>query len=184
MKIKATTIYDLNVYKALNDATFFKDKNPTLYKILSLGFIGMIVLLYGAVIILPDLIFGVKIDTFTLLPPLTLVLVTVLFVIAYIVVPRAGFKKLTAVQGIVTNSFEFDEDSIKVESSSEKINSTGDFKYTALIKALETSEYIFLFINHNSAFVIKKTGIEGGRVEEVRNAVQSALGKKYKIAKY
>lgn len=184
MNVKATTAYDLNVYKAINDAVLFKGKNPIVCKALSLAIIGMTLLSYGAVIILPDLISGTKIDAITLFPVLMLVLITVLFGIAYFVAPRAGFKKLTAVQGIVSNSFEFDEDSVKVESSSEKLSSTSNYKYTALVKVLETSEYIFLFINPSSAFVVAKSGIEKGKIDEVCNTIKAALGKKYKIAKY
>ena len=94
------------------------------------------------------------------------------------------FNSMLKIRGLYTYNFVFKEDGFESELTPETENGRITLDYAKLAKVIETSDYIFLFVNTRNILPVDKSGIEGGRVEEVRKAVQVVLGKKYKIANY
>lgn len=185
MKIKAKTVYDLNVYKALNDAVVFKGKDPAYCKALTLGLVCMIILRYSAFIILGSQLSGNQLDSTSFVPSFILFLLALYCVFSWFINPRLLSKQVSsAEEGLIENVYEFGEDCIAVESSSQKVNVSAKVDYSSLTKAVETSDYIFLFGKESASYAVDKSSFEGGGLEEARNKLQLELGKKYKIAKY
>lgn len=80
--------------------------------------------------------------------------------------------------------FVFSEDSMYVHSDSELHKTDSTMKYEVLFKVMETEERLFLFQTKAQAFVVDKSTIEGGSIEDLRKVIKDVLGKKYIKCKY
>ena len=56
--------------------------------------------------------------------------------------------------------------------------------YYALVKVYETSKYLLLFTSKAKAFIVDKSTIENGAVDEVRGKISAVLKEKYYICSY
>lgn len=61
---------------------------------------------------------------------------------------------------------------------------TTNIEYSILFKVMETSEYFFVFIQKQQVFLVDKSTVQGGTIEDVREVIKNALGKQYIICKY
>lgn len=52
------------------------------------------------------------------------------------------------------------------------------------ILILYTSDYFFLYQNNNQVFLVDKSTIEGGRIDDIRNKLSSFVKDKYIVCKY
>lgn len=180
MKVKATTVYDWKAYMAKSGVYSYGRLNPKVGKAVATGaftalIAGFICAVYG--------ISGSGDVNMKILIAI-LMFVFVYFLGSMFLSPRVHFNSMLKTRGLYTYNFVFKEDGFESELTPETENGRITLDYAKLAKVIETSDYIFLFVNTRNILPVDKSGIEGGRVEEVRKAVQVALGKKYKIAKY
>lgn len=82
------------------------------------------------------------------------------------------------------NEYIFCDNVVKVFTKSEGYNGAAEMKYTLLVKAYETSKYLFLYQSNNQAFIVDKATVVGGSFEDIRKKISSFLGDKYFICKY
>ena len=178
MKITAKCTYDLPVYKAVQK----NSRHRT-------GFILWILLFCGAACL------GMGIFSKLATPaenssdfenPSIILGAVYLALSVFIIWARAtaanrSFKKVKK-DGIITNTFTFTDDTLEIVSKSDSIDSTGSIKYHALVKAIEDNDYIYIYPNKLTAYVVDKSTLEGGTAEELRAHLTSVFGKKkYKI---
>ncbi|NLG25351.1 MAG: hypothetical protein GX558_08340, partial [Clostridiales bacterium] len=103
----------------------------------------------------------------------------------YYGLPRVQYGALRkgTLKGIQTH-FIFKNDEMLVSSSADTYSGNTVMKYRMLVKAAETGAYLFLYQNNASAFVVDKSTVMGGSVEDIRRALAAALGDKYMICNY
>lgn len=59
----------------------------------------------------------------------------------------------------------------------------GIISYSFPVKAIESGDYLYIYIQQNRAFIIDKRTIENGTIDNIRCKLMPILGKKYKIKK-
>lgn len=79
--------------------------------------------------------------------------------------------------------FVFADYEMSETTSSEKFNGTSRLKYSAVHKVMETSKYFFVYQTDNSVYIVDKSTLSGGTVEELRAKLSPAV-KKYVVCKY
>ena len=77
---------------------------------------------------------------------------------AYFMLPLLYINLMKNLIG-ATNRFEFRENSFSVYSKEKLYSETSTLSYEFLKKVYETSEYIFLFLPNNTAFVVEKSTV-------------------------
>lgn len=176
MEIKAKCKYDLESIRALTHLSTFKKSNPKtriiFYNIITSALLSIVVLEFA--------FFGADVTLY-------LLLCAVLFLgflenFLYFILPRISFKKMRTFKN-VENEFVFCDDMLKVVSKTKEYSGEGQIEYTALVKAYETSRYFFLLQTERQTYIIDKSTIENGTVEDIRNKLISKI-EKYIICKY
>ena len=82
------------------------------------------------------------------------------------------------------NIYLFGDDILKVFTKSEEYNGEAEMEYSLFAKVYETSDYFFLYQANNQAFLVDKSTVEGGSVDDIRNKLSSFVKDKYYICKY
>lgn len=114
--------------------------------------------------------------------PLSILIVfcTLLYYFIDIFMPLINYK-LTKISSGLHDILTFYDDEIKVTTQSKNLNSESTLNYDVLKKVYETTEYFFVYISHQQAFIVDKSTISGGTEEQLRNYLIKAVGdKKYK----
>ncbi len=78
----------------------------------------------------------------------------------------------------VENFYRFEESEFAVETKVKGKIKESAVQYGALMHAAETKEFFYLYVRSSLAFLVKKSGIEEGSAQELRELLLSALGKK------
>ena len=82
------------------------------------------------------------------------------------------------------NTFVFTDEKIHITSNNESYSGSAEVDYGVIIKAYETVEYFYLFINSKASYAIDKKGFESGTALDLRNLLLSKIpAKKYKYAR-
>lgn len=188
MNIKATALHDWNFHKALVMSQFYGTKNPRTARAIIAAVTAVILLSCGLLAF-----YGLKVnDSGCMVMAAAFALLSLFNACTFSVCPfpakmlyKSRFK-----EWIPEYSFEFGDESVKmsavvINKANERADS-GDMTldYSQLKKAFECSEYIFITTPHGQTFGLNKASIENGTAEDIRNKLQAALGKKYKITKY
>lgn len=174
MKITAKCTYDLPVFKAVQK----NSRRRT-------GFLLFIFLLCGAACLGVGIFStlngigedGSAFDRTSIFLGALYLFLAVFIIWARATAPKRSFKKAEK-SGIVTNTYTFTDDALEMVSKSDSIDSTGSVKYQALIKAVEDNDYIYIYPNNVTAYVVDKSTLEGGTMEELRAHLTSVFGKK------
>lgn len=82
------------------------------------------------------------------------------------------------------NEYIFCDNSLKTFTKSETYNGEAEIEYSIFVKVYETSDYFFLYQNNNQVFLVDKSTIEGGRIDDIRNKLSSFVKDKYIVCKY
>ncbi len=101
----------------------------------------------------------------------------------YVLLPNIQYKSLCK-QADLENIYIFSVRSIHITSRGNGIDGETYIEYEAIYKAMETSEYIFLYQNKMQAYAIDKSTVTGGSAEDIRKILSDRLGNKYIICKY
>lgn len=145
-------------------------------------FIWMIwALAMTAIIVSGLIIFGNSIFLVILLA--VFVIVILLQIYMYFGLPKIRYKSVDKFVNL-QNNFIFTEKNMIVSSDMGDYSGTTNIEYSILFKVMETSEYFFVFIQKQQVFLVDKSTVQGGTIEDVREVIKNALGKQYIICKY
>ena len=96
-------------------------------------------------------------------------------------VPKMRYKALGKLQNL-ENEYIFGDETIKIINKSEEFNAEGEIKYSLIPKVMETPKYIFIYQNMRSVYIIEKSTITNGTIEDIRaKLAQYVPQKKYII---
>ena len=177
MEIKAKCKYDFDSVKALTHLTMFKKADPKKRLI----FWSSAYLILSIIIILEIVAFSM--DTILLILLGVNILFLFLIFFWYFIIPRIQYKSLAKMQN-VENEYMFSDNVLKVFSKSQEYNGEAQIEYSFFVKVYETTKYLFLYETNNQVFVVDKSTIEGGTVEEIRNKLSAFVKDKYILCKY
>ena len=96
-------------------------------------------------------------------------------------VPKIRYKALGKLQNL-ENEFIFGDETMKIISRSEEYTGQGEIKYSIIPKVMETPKYIFIYQDLRSVYIIDKSTITNGTIEDIRaKLAQYVPQKKYII---
>lgn len=177
MKIKAKCKFDFDSIKALTHLTMFKKANPKKRLIFwSVAF----AILFG-IIILEMVVFGMDLILLVLLGVEIIWLMLLYF--WYFIVPRIQYKALAKMKN-AENEYVFCDNVLKTFTKSKEYNGEAEIEYSLFVKVYETLKHFFLYQTNNQVFLVDKSTIEGGTVEEIRNKLSAFVKDNYILCKY
>lgn len=178
MEIKASGKNDREAIKALVNIQQYKKSNPKTAFAARLIVFGSFILILWAYVLFSRAgrdIMGI------------VVAVTVIFALWLLVVlfaPSLAYKRNGKYADAV-NHFTFTDDSVRIEGRGEGFSNENVFSYDSFDRVYETSQYIVIYINKLSAYIVDKNTIASEDREPLGNKLSSAVGKKkYIICKY
>ena len=177
MEIRAKCKYDYDSVKALTHLTMFKKANPKK----RLTFYSVAFAILFAVIILEIIAFGADTILFILLG--VEIAVQVLLCFWYFIVPKMQFKSMAKMKNI-ENQYIFGDNALKVFTKSEDYNGEAEIEYSFFVRVYETTKYFFIHQTNNQVFLVDKSTVEDGTIEEIRNKLSTFVKDKYIICKY
>lgn len=177
MEIRAKCKFDLDAIKALTHVSFYRKSEPK--KAIRLRVTYCLVLLL--VNIAELIVFGF--DSVLIILLVGVLLVIALFVFMYFGSPRIRYASLANMKD-AENAYLFGDDILKVFTKSEEYNGEAEMEYSLFVKVYETSDYFFLYQANNQVFLVDKSTVEGGSVDDIRNKLSSFVKDKYYICKY
>jgi len=177
MEIKAKCKCDINVIKALTHLGMFRKADPK--KRMILWAIVYAVLL--VIIAFEIVIFGAEL--FLLIACGLAVFVCLLGCYLYFLVPHIRYNAMAQMKDI-ENEYIFCDNAVKSSTRSAEYNGEAEMEYSLFIKVYETSKYFFMYQTNNQVFVVDKSTVVNGSVEDIRNKLSCFLKDKYFICKY
>ena len=177
MEIQAKCRFDFKSIKALTHLTAYRKANPK--KAVRLRAILYFALLL--VIIAELIVFGF--DSVLIILIIADLLAIALEAFMYFGLPNIRYKSLAKMKD-AENEHIFCDNSLKTFTKSETYNGEAEIEYSMFVKVYETSDYFFLYQNNNQVFLVDKSTIEGGRIDDIRNKLSSFVKDKYIVCKY
>ena len=189
MEINTTVVY---TDKILKDFIQFKMFRGKYYKAIRVLFraLGPLLILVGIYffIIKPYIAIIKQIiapETIPLNPsnlPSTYIFLFGLFITVYVyLTPGQTLRRSQKTFGTI-NRYVFYEAEFHTEMQSVQATSSSQIKYCALQSVYETNEYIYLFINAGTGFIVEKRDLPSGTVPELRSVLSKQV-KKYVVCK-
>lgn len=177
MEIKATCRYDLASIRALTHLVLFRRKKPARALILRTVFFAVL----EAVIIWAMSVFGPEREI--ILMAVILIVWYLLILCLYFLAPKTRYNAMANLKD-AENEYVFGDEAVTVISKSASYNGEARLEYPLFVKAYETSDYLFLYQTKNQAYIVDKSTITGGTVEELREKLTLYLKKKYIRCRY
>lgn len=183
MEIKASSKYD---WKTLNKFCYFTVF--TRYKINTIYYTLLILhMLLTLLPVLPDIIdcsraYGFSFDMIddAVIFYGTFAICWLLFILF---LPKIKYGNRKSKQN-AENEYVFMDEKIQFVQDATDVNKSASIKYNAVYRVYETKEffYMFLYINKRETYIIDKSTVTGGTVEDLRMLLISKIGeKKYKM---
>ena len=176
MEIKAKCKFDFESIRALTHLSLFKKANPK-KSFLTWSIISGIL---AVIIILEMIIFS---DAMLIVLLCVEVILFLLKCYLYFLLPKIRYKALAKMKE-TENQYIFCDDVLRTFSKNQEYNGEAAIEYSLFVKVYETSKYFFMFQTNNHVFIVDKSTIEGGTVEEIRNKLSTFVKDKYIICKY
>ena len=177
MEIRAKCKFDFESIRALTHLSMFKKANPKNRMIFWSAAFAILFI----IIILVIIAFGFDTTLAVLLGVEIFGLLLIYF--WYFIIPKIQYKSLAKMQN-VENQYIFCDDVLKTFTKSQEYNGEAEIEYSLFVKLYETSKYLFLYQTNNQVFIVDKSTIEGGTVEEIRNKLSAFVKDKYILCKY
>ena len=177
MEIRAKCKYDFDSVKSLAHLTMFKKANPKKRLIFSTVIFAI---LFG-IIILEMVLFGVDLYLLVLLG--VDIAWLMLFYFLYFFIPKIQYKSLSKMKDI-ENEYIFCNNKLKAITKSEEYNGKAEIEYSLFVKVYETTKYLFLYQTINQVFIVDKSTVEDGTIEEIRGRLSAFIKDKYILCKY
>ena len=176
MEIKAKCKFDFDSIRALTHLSLFKKANPK-KRFLTWSIISAILTVV--------IIFEIIVFSDAMLIEL-LCVAGVLFLLEcylYFLLPKIRYKALAKMKD-AENEYIFCDNVLKTFTKSQEYNGEAEIEYSLFEKVYETTNYLFLYQTNNQVFIVDKSTIEGGTVEEIRNKLSAFVKNKYIVCKY
>ena len=177
MEIRAKCKYDYDSVKALTHLTMFKKSNPK--KRLTFWSVAFAILFI--IIILEIVAFGGDTVLYVLLGAEISWLLLMYF--WYFIIPKIRYKALAKMKE-VENEYIFFDNVLKTFTKSQEYNGEAEIEYSLFVRVYETTKHLFLYQTNNQVFIVDKSTIDGGIIEDVRNKLTAFVKDKYIICKY
>ena len=177
MEIRAKCKYDFDSVKALAHLTMFKKANP---KKRMMFWTVAFAILFGT-IILEMVVFSVDLLLLVLLGVEIIWLIVLCFL--YFFMPKIQYKSLSKMKDI-ENVYIFCDHELKAFTKSEEYNGEVAIEYSFFVKVYETTMYLFLYQTNNQVFIVDKSTVKGGTVEEIRSKLATYVKDKYILCNY
>jgi len=97
--------------------------------------------------------------------------------------PKTSYAALKHMKNVV-NEYVFCDEVIKMKSKGELYEGEAELKYPLIPKVMETSEYLFIYQSNNQVFIVEKSTITCGTIDDLRNKLRQFVKNKYIICKY
>lgn len=177
MEISAKCKFDFDSIKALTHLFIYKKSNPK--KAIQLQMVLCCALLL--VIIAELIVSGFDPVMFILI--VTVLLIIALYSFMYFCLPKIRYNLLAKIKNS-QNDYLFSDNVLKVLTKSDEYNGQAEIEYSVFVKVYETSAYFFLFQTNNQVFLVDKSTVTGGSIDDIRNKLSSYVKDKYFICKY
>jgi len=177
MEITANSKYDYDAAKALVYLGMYRKSNPK--KVFRSRMIFSAILFLT--VIIEMIVFGF--DPCFLILLVVVLLLPCLLCFLHFAVPKIQYRSMAKMKEL-ENTFVFRDDSIDIVSKGEQYSGTARIRYSLLVKAAETSQYLFLYQTNSQVFIVDLSTIAGGSPNGIRNKLYSFLGKRYIVCKY
>ncbi|MBQ8474713.1 MAG: YcxB family protein [Clostridia bacterium] len=176
MEIKATCKYDFNAVRALTHLSFSK-KNPEKRLISNAVLFGLLIAIciFGLINFEDKSIYYMGISF--------AVICALLLSFIYFFLPKIQYNSMGKMKDAETE-FIFTDEEIKVVTTGIEYVGESALKYTLLVKAIETENFLFLFQTNKQAYIVDRASVSETEMESLRNKLCNTLGKKYEIRNY
>ena len=177
MKIKAKCKYDYACMKAATHANIFKRLNPK-----SVGLILFVLLLADIGIQTVDIF----LNGFNAVPVITLVVCLMGLAMLYFVyceLPKRQYMALGELKNL-ENKYFFEDDRMIILGANNAYKGRMEIEYSTLEKVIETSKYLLLYRSKFESYVVDKSTIVNGNIDDIRAKLVSYLQKQYMHCRY
>lgn len=176
MEIKAKCVFDYKSMKALTFSTMYKRIPPKI----AFNFTNITAVLLALLVLNMMLCFGIDTQSVYLL-----VLPAVIFLLnsyLYLIFPKIQYAALHQMKNVV-NTYIFCDNVIKITSKGEMYEGEAELKYPMIPRIVENAEYMFIYQSKNQVFIVDKSTITNGTVDDLRKKLRSFV-KKYTVLTY
>ena len=177
MEIKAKSTFDFDTTKAFCHVTFYGKGKPKNWFIGFNIFCTIFLLINVAIVIL----FGWEDFDFSSFIPIALLYA--LNFLLYSWLPKIQYKSLKKAQNM-ENSYIFCDDVIKISSNNELYQGEATLDYGFIVKVMETTKHFFIYQHQNQAYIVDKSTVTDGTVEELKEKLKQSIKGKYIVCKY
>lgn len=177
MQIKASCRYNVDALKALMCFTLFKKSEAKKGLILWTAFCLAVsfVDVLGIITFSYDIFFRLG---------LALAVIYLAFIyFCYFAVPKIRYKVM-AVPEELKIEYAFYDDRLKTFITKAGRLYEKEISYSSLTKAAETAKYWFLYFDDKRTYLVDKSTLEHGKVDDVRLRLGVFVGKKYYLCEY
>ncbi|MGN1202000.1 MAG: YcxB family protein [Eubacterium sp.] len=167
MEIRAQSVHNEKTIKKYAKVTLKQYQLPIF---ITIDILSFLLVLLSTRSIIPSLIF--------------LIIMTVYIVLIYVFSVKALYKAQGKFKETV-NYFLFRDNDFTCSSRTIDggYQDRTVISYSFPVKAIETNEYLYIYIQKNRAYIIDKKTIENGTIDNIRCKLMPILGNKYKIIK-
>ncbi|MBQ1989260.1 MAG: YcxB family protein [Clostridia bacterium] len=178
MEIRAKCKFNKDSIRALAHLATFKKSDPKKTVIIRSTLCVVLLL-----VIIAELV----VFEFDIIIPIVLIVVDILVIaidcFMYFLLPRMQNKALAKMKN-AQNEYVFCDNILKAFTKSDEYSGEAEIEYSLFVKVYETSKYLFFYQTNNQVFIVDKSTIEGGTVEEIRNKLSAFIKDKYILCKY
>ena len=101
----------------------------------------------------------------------------------YFGIPKMQYKSMCKFADIRVD-FAFGPEAVVVDGGGDSYKEHIEMPYQMLHKAIETSTYLFIYIDKKRAYIVNKATAAPEEMAQVRGVLQSVLGAKYEVKGY
>ena len=175
MEVYAKSKFDYETIKELSHRSSFRLMKPKTM---------LIYMVICNIIVIGDFIEACLYDNCGTLDTVLLIIMLIcdgVLLYIYLGVPKLRYMALGKLQNL-ENEYVFGDETMKIINRSEEYSGQGEIKYSIIPKVLETPKYIFIYQNMRSTYVVDKSTITNGTIEDIRaKLAQYVPQKKYVI---
>lgn len=180
MEIKASSKYDWETIKKLNNFHFFV-RFRALTIVVAIAFAAYIITVVGRIpsIILFTKLYGFSFDYISDI--VFYVVFMMLWVFWLLAMPKIRYKRDYFGKDS-KNEFVFTSENIKLAQIHALHNSENGISYNAIWRVYESKEFIYMYIGKRQTYIVDKSTVEGGNAIDLRMLLVQKIGAdKYKI---
>ena len=100
-----------------------------------------------------------------------LVLIDLIYLFAFLILPRITLKKSKQLNTVV--EYAFTENSFEMHAHSDYMDDTSTIKYTALHKATKKGPFLYLYPNRTQAFIVDLTSVSEEQIALLKDILSA-----------